>query len=235
VTTRRIIACGGDGWPTVPEHPAIEERILALAGRDEPRVLLVPTASGDNDGLITRFYEFFNPLGCRPDHLPLFRPHPRDVEAALEASDVVYVGGGSTANMLAIWRAHGVDRAMRRAYERGVVLSGVSAGAICWFEWGLSNSLGHGYSPVRGLGLLPGGFCPHLSGDPARRPALADAVARGNMPDTHGVDDGAALVFEDERLVEVVVAQADRTAVLARRTEDGTRWTSPLSGAAGRR
>jgi peptidase E len=232
MTTRRIIACGGDGWPTVPDHPAIEERILELTGRDAPRVLLVPTASGDSDGLITRFYEFFNARGCRPDHLALFRPHPRDAEAALDGAHAVYVGGGSTANMLAIWRLHGLDRAMRRAYDRGVILSGVSAGAICWFEWGLSNSLGHGFAPVSGLGFLPGGLCPHLSGDPGRRPALADAVARGAMPATYGVDDGAALVFADERLVEVVAATEGRGATLARRDGRTARFDPPLSAAA---
>jgi len=210
--TRRIIACGGDGWPTDPGHPAIEERMLELLGTDTPRVLFLPTASGDSGNLISRFYEFFAPRGCRCDHLAIFRPHPRSVEQALADQDLVYVGGGSTANLLALWELHGVDRALRDAYARGVTMAGVSAGAICWFRHGLSNSLGHGFAPVEGLGLLPGAFCPHVNGDPHRVPALESAIAEGHFPEAFGVDDGAALVFTDEVLTEVISARERRGA-----------------------
>lgn len=210
--TRRIFACGGDGWPTDPGHPAIEERMLALLGADAPRVLFLPTASGDSGNLISRFYEFFAPRGCRCDHLAVFRPHPRSVERAIADQDLVYVGGGSTANLLALWSLHGVDAALRAAYARGVAMAGVSAGAICWFRHGLSNSLGRGFAPVDGLGLLPSAFCPHVDGDPGRAPALEAAVAAGRFPAAYGVDDGAALVFADETLTEVVSARDGRGA-----------------------
>jgi dipeptidase E len=222
--TRHIIACGGDGWPTDPRHPAMEERILAHARRDNPRVLLLPTASGDSDQLIARFYEFFNPRHCRPDHLSLFRPHPRRVDLA--AQDVVYVGGGSTLNLMALLRLHDLADGLRTAYAGGTVMSGVSAGAICWFRWGLSNSGGEGYVPVEGLGLLPGGICPHADGDPGRLPALERAVATGGMPSTHALDDGAALVFADERLTAVVAARPGRGARRVSRAGDGVVWAA---------
>jgi len=220
---RHIIACGGDGWPTDPAHPAVEERILALARRDTPRVLLLPTASGDSDHLIARFYEFFNARHCRPDHLALFRPHPRHVDLA--AQDVVYVGGGSTLNLMAVLELHGLAQGLREAYAAGTVMSGVSAGAICWFTAGLSNSRGAGYAPVAGLGLLPGGVCPHAHDDPDRLPALEREVAAGTMPTTLAVDDGAALVFTDERLTEVVAARPGRGARRVECDGRGVTWT----------
>ena len=154
-------------------------------------------ASGDCDWVIARFHEFFGRLPCRATHVALFRPHPDGVAEHLLAQDVIYVAGGSSANLMAVWGVHGVGDVLRAAWERGVVMSGVSAGAICWFAHGLTNSLGPGFEPVRGLGLLPGGFCPHADGDPGRIPALADLIDRGEMPPTIAVDDGAAVHLTD--------------------------------------
>jgi dipeptidase E len=219
--TRRIIACGGDGWPTDPHNPAIEDRMLELARSGTPRIMLLPTASGDSDNLIARFYEFFNGRPCRPDHLAVFRPHPRVTERLILEQDIVYVGGGSTVNLMALLPMHGLDVALRRAYAGGTMMAGVSAGAICWFAAGLSNSRGAGFAPVPGLGLLPGGFCPHADGDPARIPALRAAVAGGDMAASYAVDDGAALVFANEVLQEVVAARPGRGARRFVPTEDG--------------
>lgn len=221
---RRIIACGGDGWPTDPHRPAIEERMLGLARADTPRILLLPTASGDNDHLIARFYEFFNQRPCIPDHMAVFRPHPRVAERLIAQQDIVYVGGGSTVNLMALLRMHGLDDALRRAYAGGTLMAGVSAGAICWFEAGLSNSLGEGFAPVEGLGILAGGFCPHADGDPDRVPALESAVRDGRMPDSYAVDDGAALVFTDEVLTEVIRARPERGARRVAAEAGGARW-----------
>jgi peptidase E len=202
--------------------------MLELCGSDRPRILLVPAASGDSDHLITRFYEFFVPRGCRPDHLALFRPHPRITPGLVAEQDIVYVGGGSTANLLALMRLHGLDRVLRDAYAGGTMMAGVSAGAICWFDHGLSNSLGEGFAPTRGLGVLEGGFCPHADGDPGRIPVLEAAVAAGAMPATYAVDDGAALVFEDERLVEVVAARPGRGARRVEAAPDGGAAWEPV-------
>ncbi len=151
-------------------------------GRPRPlarRICLLPTASGDSDWVITRFYESFPSSLCEPSHLALFRPHPEPVRAALARQDVVYVAGGSSANLAAIWRVHEVGPALREAWERGAVMSGVSAGAICWFAAGLTNSLGTGFAPMAGLGFAPGGFCPHADSDPGRLVALRGLVEAG--------------------------------------------------------
>lgn len=194
---RHIVACGGGGWSGEPGGGPLEDYILGLAPTDTPSVCLLATASGDSDWVITRFHEFFGRVPCRATHVALFRPHPEGVAEHLLAQDVIYVAGGSSANLMAVWDVHGLGDVLRAAWEQGTVMSGVSAGAICWFEHGLTNSLGAGFAPVRGLGFLPGGLCPHADGDPARIPALIELIDRGDMPPTIAVDDGAAVHLAD--------------------------------------
>ncbi len=202
---RQIIAMGGGGFSMEPDNPLLDDHVLAATGAQQPRICFLPTASGDADGYLARFYDAFG-LRAEPCHLGLFSREVADVQAFLCAQHVVYVGGGNTANMLAVWRVHGVDRALRAAYQRGVVLCGVSAGAVCWFEAAVSDSFGP-LSPLRdGLGLLPGTCAPHYDGDPERRPAFARMLA-GGLPPGYGVDDGAALHFVDGELREVVASR----------------------------
>ena len=203
--SRHIVACGGGGWSSEYGIGPLERHILGLAAGDVPRVCLIPTASGDSDWLVARFYEAFAGVACTPSHVPLFRSHPEGLADALLAQDVIYVGGGSSANLMAVWAVHGLGGILREAWERGVVLCGVSAGAICWFAAGLTNSLGPGFAPVAGLGLLEGGFCPHADGDPGRVPALRALVEEGRMPPTWAVDDGAAVHFSDDAPPRLVV------------------------------
>ncbi len=212
VMDRHIVACGGGGWSGEPGAGPLEDYILGLAATDTPSVCLLATASGDSDWVITRFHEFFGRLPCRATHVALFRPHPEGVAEHLLAQDVIYVAGGSSANLMAVWGAHGLGAVLRAAWEGGTVMSGVSAGAICWFEQGLTNSLGAGFAPVRGLGLLPGGLCPHADGDPGRIPALVDLIDRGEMPPTIAVDDGAAVHLTDGAEPRVVSGAPGRGA-----------------------
>jgi dipeptidase E len=207
--SRHIVACGGGGWSSDHGHGPgpLERYILGLAPAEAPRVCLLPTASGDSDWLVARFYEAFAQIPCRPSHLPLFRSHPDGLEEYLLSQDVIYVGGGSSANLMAVWQVHGLGAILRRAWERGVVLSGVSAGAICWFASGLTNSLGPGFSPVAGLGLLEGGFCPHADSDPGRLVALRELIEAGLMPATMAVDDGAAVHIEHGAPPRLLVAE----------------------------
>lgn len=188
-----IVACGGGGWSSESGIGRLEDYILGLASGDRPRVCLLPTASGDSDWLIARFYETFSGDLCRPSHQPLFRAHPARLEEHLRDQDVIYVGGGSSANLMAVWAVHRMEPLLRRAWEGGVVLAGVSAGAICWFATGLTNSLGPDYAPVQGLGFVEGGFCPHADGDPGRVPALKVLIDEGRMPPSFAVDDDAAI------------------------------------------
>lgn len=196
--SRHIVACGGGGWSSDTGIGPLERYVLALTGAERPRVCLLPTASGDSDWLVARFYETFARSGCEPSHLPLFHAHPAGIEEDLFSQDVIYVGGGSSANLMAVWAVHGLEPVLRTAWERGVVLAGVSAGAICWFAAGLTNSLGPGFAPVGGLGLLPGGFCPHADSDPGRLVALRALIEEGRMPSTFAVDDGAAVHLSDD-------------------------------------
>jgi peptidase E len=199
---------GGGGFTMEPANPALDDFVLTLAGRREPRILFLPTASGDPRAQIAGFRTAFGARACRPAHLSLFRleHEPADLRATILAQDVVYVGGGSMRNLLAIWREHGLDAILREAWERGVVLAGLSAGAMCWFDEGISRSGGVA-APVRGLGLLPGSLSVHYDGDPARRPAYRAAVARGAIAPGWGADDGLGLLFDDRRLARVVASR----------------------------
>jgi len=205
---RLIVAIGGGGFPMPPDNGRLDAFVLDLArersGRDRPRVCYVPTAGADNPATIVDFYVAFGERAV-PSHLALFWRTVDDVEAFLLGQDVVYVGGGNTANMLAIWRTHGIDRALRRAWEAGIVMAGMSAGGIYWFEACTTDSFGPELRPLRdGLAVLEGSFIPHYHGEPQRRPLFHRLVADGTLPAGYGVDDGAALVFHGTTLHEAV-------------------------------
>src|SRR5206468_1326166 len=152
----QIVAMGGGSWPMEPRNPRLDRYIFSLARARRPRVCFLGTAFGDERKGIRRFYRAMEKHDVTPSDLSLFRRDNRDPAKVLLEQDVIYVGGGNTANLLAIWRLHGVDRAMREAWKRGIILCGVSAGMICWFESSVTDSFG----PLRelddGLGLLPG-------------------------------------------------------------------------------
>jgi dipeptidase E len=162
---------GGGGFSMEPDNPLLDDFILSLTRKRKPKVCFVPTASGDSDNYVARFYRAFPASRCAPSHLPLFHGNIPDLTRFVCAQDVVYVGGGSTANMLAVWRLHGMDKALHRAWLDGVTLCGVSAGALCWFEAGITDSFGQRLTALNdGLGFLKGGFCPHYDGESQRRP-----------------------------------------------------------------
>ena len=167
----------------------------------------MPTASADSADYVARFFTAYSTLPCRPSWLPLFRRDGQSPADRILGADLVVVGGGNTANMLAIWKVHGVDVALRAAWERGVVLSGVSAGAICWFEQGSTDSFGPEMAAMSCLGLLPGSFCPHYDGEAARRPRLHQMIEAGEVGAGYAADDGCAFVFEDRDLVDVVTSR----------------------------
>jgi peptidase E len=212
---RQIVAMGGGGFSMEPENPLLDDYVLGLTGMSRPRVCFLPTASGDDPTYVVNFYTAF---AGRADasHLPLFSRRDEDVEPFLLGQDVIYVGGGNTENMLAIWRVHGVDRALRAAWEAGIVLAGLSAGSLCWFETGTTDSFGAALGRLSGgLGFLPGSHCPHYDGEATRRPAYHQLVADG-LPGGYAADDGAALHFGGTELREVV---SSRPEALAYRVE----------------
>lgn len=171
-----------------------------------PKVCFLPTASGDAPAYVERFLDAFRVRDCEPSVLPLFRRELDDaaLRDVLLAQDVVYVGGGNTANLLAVWRVHGVDRLLREAYAGGTLLCGISAGANCWAEGSHTDSFGPLTHLPDGLGLLRGSVCPHHDSEPGRRSSYRAAVARGALPAGWAVEDGAAALFTDGRLAEAV-------------------------------
>ena len=222
---------GGGGFAMEPDNPRLDDYLLGLARRRRarPRVLFVGSASGDSRNFIGRFRGAFLGKDCVTDVLPLFRRHHRDLEALVLVQDLIFVGGGSTANLLAVWRAHGLDRALRAAWQAGVVLAGLSAGGMCWFEDGVTDSWGPDPAPLGdGLGLLPGSFCPHHDADPARGRLHRELVAGGALPGGYGADDGVALRFEGTTLVEVVSSRPRAQCRRVTRGADGTAETTDL-------
>jgi dipeptidase E len=200
---RQIVAIGGGGFSTESENAALDRYVLAQARRSNPAVCFLATASGDADAYIARFYAAFTRYRCRPSHVPLFGRTP-DLEEVLSAQDVICVGGGNTKSMLAVWRDWHLPALLRRAWRSGIVLAGVSAGAICWFEFGVTDSWANRLAGLPCLGFLPGTCCPHYDGEPERRPALQRLVAERSVPTTLALDDGAAAHFVGRKLVRIV-------------------------------
>jgi len=191
---RQIIAIGGGGFYRDPDNLGLERYIIQQTQVENPRVLFVPTASGEPDHYVASFYSAFLKLGCRPSVLTFFKRTP-DLRSFLLKQDVIYAGGGNTKSMLAVWRDWGVPELLREAWESGVVLTGVSAGAICWFEQGLTDSFSDGLRPLAGLGFLPGSCCPHYDGEPQRRPTYHQLLAGAAIAPGLAIEDWTAVHF----------------------------------------
>jgi dipeptidase E len=203
--TRRIFAMGGGGFTMEPSNPALDHFLLTLLDKREPRLLFLPTASGDPQEQSHRFHSAYDNKGCTTTELSLFRlaDEPLPLHELILQQDLIYVGGGSMRNLLAIWREHGLDDLLAEAYRRGIVLAGLSAGAMCWFAGGITKSGGRP-APAPGLGLLPDSLSVHRDGEPDRLPVYRAAVRDGLLPAGWAADDGVGLLFEDEVLVSAV-------------------------------
>jgi dipeptidase E len=193
------------------EPGPLGDYVLGLTERERPRLLYVPTASFEDPGSTLSTYELFRGK-AEVSHLHFFPWPPADLCGLALEQDVILVGGGNTANMLAVWRAHGFDEVLREAWERGVVLAGWSAGAICWFEAGLTDSFGPQLEGMRdGLGFLPGSACPHYGGEELRRPRYGELL-RDGFPAGIAIDDDVGVRFDGTELAEVVTSRAGATA-----------------------
>lgn len=211
---RTIVALGGHDMSA--DEP-LNRFLLELTGVEQPRVLFLGTASGDNDSYIVRYHSAFAEA-ARASHVKLFGIPPPDLRELVLEQDLVFVGGGNTANMLAVWALHGVDGHLREAWEGGTVLAGVSAGAICWFEAGVTDSYREELDGLECLAFLPGSCCPHYDGEDTRRPAYHRLVADG-FPPGYAADDLCGLVFRGTELEEAVTSEKDARAY---RVELGT-------------
>lgn len=188
-----------------PENPTLDRYVLAQARKRNPSVCFLATASGDADTYIAKYYAAFTKHRCRPTHVALFDRTP-NLNEVLLAQDVIYVGGGNTKSMLAVWREWQIPALLRRAWRSGVILAGISAGAICWFKVGVTDSWAGRLAALPCLGFLPGTCCPHYDGEPERRPALHRLVKQQSVPKALALDDGAAAHFLDRRLLRIVTS-----------------------------
>jgi dipeptidase E len=214
-TLRQIVAFGGGGFSMESGNPLLDDYVLGLTGAPRPKVCFLPSASGDADHYIVRFYRAFPASRCEASHISFFRREqgPEDLRAHLLEQDLIYVGGGSVVSLLGVWRAHGLDEILREAWERGVVLCGLSAGSLCWFEEAVTGF--HGVPrAVEGLGLLPFSNCVHYEGgsdpgaDSSRRRAYHDFIRAGMHPG-YAAEDGAALHFVGAELSRVVASRPE--------------------------
>jgi peptidase E len=206
---RHIIAIGGGMLMPDDRVPVHLDYALRMAGPREPRLCVLNTAAGDDPRWVLSMYDRFARYPATVRHLALFpMPNVADPEDLLLSQDVIFVGGGSVANMVAVWRVHGLDVILRKAWQAGIVLAGSSAGGICWFEGGTTDSFGRELRAFTdGLGLLAGSYCPHYDSERGRRPLYRRLIADGTLPGGIACDDGAAAHFADDTLTELI---ADR-------------------------
>jgi dipeptidase E len=222
--TPQIVALGGGGFSMEKDSSLLDDYVLALADTPRPRVCFLPTASGDADHYVVRFYRRFSPA-CDASHVSLFRRDQGtggvedDLATHLLSQDLIYVGGGNVVSMLGAWRAHGLDEVLREAWRKGIVLCGPSAGSLCWFEQALSAFHGAPRT-VRGLGLLPYSNCVHYDAEPERRAEYHRFVGEG-MRTGFAVEDGVALHFCGTRLEQVVSSRPDGHAYLVEPSGEG--------------
>lgn len=198
-----IIAIGGGGFLAEPRNYALEKYILDQTRKERPNVLMIPTARGDDAEYVAKFHAAFGELGARTHHLPFFHRTP-DLRTVVLAQDAIFVGGGNTKSMLAVWREWGLPDILKLAHESGIVLGGQSAGAICWFEQGVTDSWADGLRPLDCMGFVSGSCCPHYDGEVERRPAYHALVQSGDVTPGYAIEDAVAAHFRNGRLERVV-------------------------------
>lgn len=221
---KQIIALGGGGFSMEPDNPLLDRYILEQSNQSNPKICFIGTASGDAENYISRFYQFFEKEQCQPFHLSLFNPPTRDLEGFLLEKDIIYVGGGNTKNLLALWKEWGLDEILKKAWEEEVLLAGISAGSICWFEEGVTDSYGDGLEPITCLGFLKGSNCPHYDGEADRRPSYQKLLASGKIKPGLAAEDGVAIHFIDQEINAVVSSRPDARAYRVYVEEEVKEW-----------
>ncbi|WP_223067375.1 Type 1 glutamine amidotransferase-like domain-containing protein [Paenibacillus caui] len=218
---KQIIAMGGGGFSMEPENPLLDQYILKQASSRKPKVCFVPTASGDSEGYINGFYKAFDQLECIPSHLSLLKPPTGDLEDFVLDKDIIYVGGGNTRNLLILWKEWKLDTYLRRAWENQTVLAGISAGSICWFEQGVTDSIPGQLTKLDCLGFLSGSNCPHYDGEADRRASYHQLMKSNEVISGKAADDGVAFHFADQEVYRVVSSRPSARAYQVEKMIDG--------------
>ena len=203
-----IIAIGGGGFGRNPNHRKIEKYILELTGKEKPNVVFFPTASAENQAYIIQFYKCFTKMSCEPSHVTFFQRTPR-LDSIINKADVIYVGGGNTKSMLAVWQEWKLDKLLLKAYNNGKILCGVSAGAICWFEQGITDSWASNLNVMDCLGFLPEMACPHYQEEMDRKPDVHKMLKQGKCGPGWAIDDGAAIHFKNGKYYKSIQFYSD--------------------------
>ena len=211
--TRNIIAIGGGGFGANPGQGIIEEYILKQTKKKNPKICFIPTATGDNEAYKVNYYSTFTNLDCFPSHLDFFKRTP-DLKELILNQDAIFVGGGNTKSMLAVWREWGLDKILKKAYLNGTVMSGVSAGAICWFQNGITDSWASNLKMMPCLNFIKGTCCPHYDEEPERKPAVKNFLLRNKIKNVYAVDGGAALHIKDEKIFKSIIFKKNKSSYL---------------------
>lgn len=225
---RHIVAVGGGSAASREAQEVLFRYILDISGKAAPHLAYLGTASGDCAERFGEMKTFWEDLGAEPAHLSLFSPHTREIREFLLDQDVIFVGGGNTRNLLVLWREWGIDRFLREAWDRGIVLAGSSAGGLCWFDSGVTDSWGPGYEPLTCLGWLSGSFCPHWDGEAERQPRYRHLLQEGTLPAGYAVDEMVGLHYVGTTLSRIVTGRPDGRAFRAA-AEDGRVTFDPLT------
>ena len=194
---KQIIAIGGGGFGRNPGDGVIEQYILDQTGKEKPNICFIPTATGDNEAYKVNYYSTFSKLDCNPIHLDFFKRTP-DLEQLIPQQDAIFVGGGNTKSMLAVWKDWNLDKLLKDAYEKGVVMSGVGAGANCWFERAVVDSWEEDLRVIDCMGFVKGNCCPHYDEEPQRRPAVKKFLEEGIVDSFYSVEGNCALHIKND-------------------------------------
>ena len=206
---KQIIAIGGGGFGRNPGNGKIEQYILNQSNSDSPKICFIPTATGDDESYKESYYSTMSKLNCVPTHLDFFKRTP-DIEKLILGQDVIFVGGGNTKSMLAVWREWGLEKILKKAYLNGVIMSGVSAGAICWFEKGITDSWANELKVLDCLGFIQGNCCPHYDEEAERKPALSKFITNKKISDCYAIDGGCALHIKNNKTFKAISFQGNK-------------------------
>jgi dipeptidase E len=215
---------GGGGFSMEPGNTLLDNYFFSLAQKAKPNVCFIGTASGDAEGYVDRFYEYMKEHDVIPTHLSLFKAPTGSLRDFVLSKDVLYVGGGNTRNLMVLWKEWGLDKIIKEAYQAGVVLGGLSAGGLCWFEEGVTDSIPGSLTKLECTGLLSGSFCPHYDGEADRRPSYQKLILDG-LKSGYACDDSAAVYFENEKLVETISSIKTAGAYFVSKTEGSVKET----------
>ena len=216
----QIIAIGGGGFGRSIYNTKIDKYILEQSSSENPNVCFIPTASAEDKAYTVNFYAVYSKLNCNPIHINFFQRTPR-LDSLINKQDIIFVGGGNTKSMLAVWREWKLDKLLLKAYNRGAILCGVSAGAICWFRQGITDSWASNLNVMDCLDFVPECCCPHYDGETDRRPSVHDMIKNNKFSSCLAVEDGAALHYKNGELLTSVSFYKDKKSYLVKNTSAG--------------